>query len=300
MRKKDEKGRRLLSDLKDAFVRYNDLPMEFVRQHIESDRHQYDIIFLMIREPEEIARAVQLFGAKTILIRRGSTIQSNHSDRDVEQYQYDFYVNNIEGLEALDFRAKDFVTSLLQNGSFTTQQKPNLKNANFCQVARDICFTLRMSNYNFDLESAIKLLGGRCVPLSRSEALRHEFNPVTFRAKTVIMENVVSGGSFTIYRADWYDAASLNFDVAQEFAKIILFHTTLNGLSEANSKNCSLSEIDNYSSRLAAELIMPREKFIDVVQDVTTANGVMVQDVAAKLGVSVNAAQIRGRVLGLW
>lgn len=296
---KDERGRRLLSDLKDAFVRYNDLPMQFVRQHIESDRHQYDIIFLMIREPEEIARAVKLFDAKTMLVRRGSAIQSNHSDRDVEQYQYDFCIDNRGSLEALDYRAKEFVDSLI-HGSSAISRKPNLENADFYQIAGNICHAFHMSNYNFDLESAIKQLGGRCVPLSCSEALRHGFNPVTFRAETVIMENVGSVGSFTIYRADWYDTASLNFDVAQEFAKIILFYITPNGLSEANSKNYSLSEIDTYSSKLAAELMMPREKFVETARDAATEGGVEIHKIADQFGVSVNAAQFRGHVLGLW
>ena len=68
------------------------------------------VLFLHIREPEEIARAVKEFGAKTILIVRPiKQIVSNIADKGVYDYQYDFVINNNGTIEDLKEKAKDFL-----------------------------------------------------------------------------------------------------------------------------------------------------------------------------------------------
>lgn len=114
--KKDEKGRRFLSDIKDALERYNDAPFQDVLQHIinflsrkEADP-DHTIIFIHVREPKDIARWVKETDAKTLLIRRaGIETFNNHADQNVYDYDYDFTYVNDGSLDKLEQDAIDFI-----------------------------------------------------------------------------------------------------------------------------------------------------------------------------------------------
>ncbi|KAI4445210.1 hypothetical protein C823_007717 [Eubacterium plexicaudatum ASF492] len=69
------------------------------------------ILFLHIREPYEIARAVEEFKAKTILIVRDSVnqITSNISDKNVFNYNYDYIIYNNKNLLDLRIEAKNLL-----------------------------------------------------------------------------------------------------------------------------------------------------------------------------------------------
>lgn len=112
---KTEKDRKFLSDLKDLFTEYNDYPMQYLKsQCIPFLRGEMyigcKVMFLHIREPKEIQRAVEAFGAKTILITNANVehIESNHADKDVSNYTYDCYIHNDGSLEQLNELAKSF------------------------------------------------------------------------------------------------------------------------------------------------------------------------------------------------
>lgn len=103
---KDDKSRRFLSDLKALTVAYNNYPTVWAKERylgfLASD---YEIMFLHIREPEEIVKFVEATGgeAKTLLIRGGSRMTKasygNVSDDGVENYTYDYYFTNDKTLE---------------------------------------------------------------------------------------------------------------------------------------------------------------------------------------------------------
>ena len=95
---KDLRSRRFLAQLKQVFSDYNDLPTRYCvkawREFLEGDD---DILFLHIREPEQIAHFQDVTGngAVTLLIRRGDAGRyGNHADDDVEQYEYDYVFDN--------------------------------------------------------------------------------------------------------------------------------------------------------------------------------------------------------------
>ena len=104
--RKDDKSRRFLSDLKALTIAYNDFPTVWAKERylgfLESDD---EIMFLHIREPEEIEKFVRATGgaAKTLLIRGGDRMtKSNYgnvSDDGVEGYDYDYYFENDKTLE---------------------------------------------------------------------------------------------------------------------------------------------------------------------------------------------------------
>lgn len=118
---KTEKDRRFLSDIMDLSTDYNDAPFKDVLSLVtdfknNKDYAEYEVLIIDMRDPKDIARAVETFGAKTILIRRpdAGVIESNHADRDVENYDYDYIIENNGTLEQLESVAKDFVEIIIK------------------------------------------------------------------------------------------------------------------------------------------------------------------------------------------
>lgn len=96
---KDPKSRKLLADLKKAFVEYNDLPYLYLIDEYEKFlRNNTQILFVHIREGEEIDKFKQYVKIPciTLLIRRNNLLKSwgNDSDDNVEKYAYDYIYNN--------------------------------------------------------------------------------------------------------------------------------------------------------------------------------------------------------------
>lgn len=128
---KTEKDRRFLSDIMDLSTGYNDAPFKDVLSLVtdfknNKDYAEYKVLLIDIREPEEIARAVEAFGAETILIRNPSVskIDSNHADRDVENYEYDYIIENNGTLEQLERVAKLFVCDVICGEYISEKDKP--------------------------------------------------------------------------------------------------------------------------------------------------------------------------------
>ena len=109
---KTEKDRKLLSDLKALMIDYNDYPTIYLAKQVEAFRNDPDIevLFIDIREPEEIGKAVSAFGAKTVLVtnRNVGSIVSNDSDRRVYDYEYDYHIENDGTLDELKEAARKF------------------------------------------------------------------------------------------------------------------------------------------------------------------------------------------------
>ena len=115
--KKSEKDRKFLSDLKILTSEYCDMPFESMKNKVNEFQKDKESVFLFlhIREPKEITRAVKEFGAKTILIVRNSVkhITSNMADENVFNYNYDFVVENNGTINDLSKKAKKFVGGIL-------------------------------------------------------------------------------------------------------------------------------------------------------------------------------------------
>ena len=97
---KSDKSRKMLSDLKMLFTRYNDLCLRYItgqyRQFLDGEEQ---VMFVHIREPEEIARfvAVAPEHIRTLLITNSTKEQRvyrNDSDDNVARYDYDAVYDN--------------------------------------------------------------------------------------------------------------------------------------------------------------------------------------------------------------
>lgn len=113
---KTPEDRRFLSDLKDALTRWKDLPYQKVKEAIKIYQgNDVDLLFIDCREPEEIARFVNDYGALTILVQRGEfELLGNHADDNVMNYQYDVVIDNNRGLDELMQEATIFEETFVE------------------------------------------------------------------------------------------------------------------------------------------------------------------------------------------
>lgn len=114
---KSEKDRKFLSDLKVLTSKYCDMPFKSMKKEVDKFRknNENQVMFLHIREPEEIKRAVIEFDAKTILIIRNVVehITSNMADKNVFNYDYDFVINNNGTKIDLNNNVRKFVKEVI-------------------------------------------------------------------------------------------------------------------------------------------------------------------------------------------
>ena len=115
---KDNKARKFLSDLKKLCVEFNDYPTLWAkREYDEFLLSDSEIMFVHIREPEEIKKFVDATGgaARTLLVRGGKRMSGekygNASDDGVENYSYDFYFMNDSTIEDAE---RNFIQLLLK------------------------------------------------------------------------------------------------------------------------------------------------------------------------------------------
>lgn len=118
---KDDCGRRLLSDLKDASTRYNRGPflkvIKTIDNHITLYNENIHIWIVHSREPEDIQRFKEHYKekCKTVLLRRDinqDIISSNHADKNVEDYIYDYYLENNGTKEEFENTCVNFINNL--------------------------------------------------------------------------------------------------------------------------------------------------------------------------------------------
>jgi hypothetical protein len=114
---KDEKSRKFLSDLKLLSVDYIDHSYKYAKKKFDffSKQLYFKVLMIDVREPEEIERFKKEFDdAKTILVRRPDApkIESNMADANVENYQYDYIIENDGTLEDLKRKTEEFLKEL--------------------------------------------------------------------------------------------------------------------------------------------------------------------------------------------
>ena len=114
---KTEKDRKFLSDLMDLATEYNDSPYRDVASLVNAFKTELPetVLIIDMRDPIDIKRAVDDFGAETILIRNPNVgkIKSNHADANVENYRYDYIIENNGSLEQLESTVELFIKTVI-------------------------------------------------------------------------------------------------------------------------------------------------------------------------------------------
>ena len=118
---KTPKDRKFLSDLKDLLTEWDDVPYKKMKEVIDrlgaaekENGGDELIVFIDIREPDEIARICEDFDAKSVLIMRPdveSKEQSNHADEQILNYEDDCVIYNGTDLEGF----KEAVNGFIEN-----------------------------------------------------------------------------------------------------------------------------------------------------------------------------------------
>ena len=114
-------ARRFLSRLKEVCTEFNDLPFAYCMERCRAfEQSDAQILFVHIREPEEIARfrAAVETPCAAILVRRPTLEQArgalgNRSDDGVLSYDYDGVFVNDGALEELDEKVRSFFADFL-------------------------------------------------------------------------------------------------------------------------------------------------------------------------------------------
>lgn len=117
--------RKFLSDLKRLLTEWDDIPWKETLKVIDDFHAKFDVydmptdravMFIHSREPEEISRFREELGAVSVLIRRASVSdneQSNDSDANVEDINYDYVIENDGTEEELREKAHQFCEMIL-------------------------------------------------------------------------------------------------------------------------------------------------------------------------------------------
>lgn len=115
-------GTSFSSQLKADCTEFNDLPFRYCTEQLQIfAENDAELLFVHIREPEEIERFRQTAGVncKTILVRRPTLEQArgqlgNRSDDGVAAYAYDAEFLNDGSLEELPAKVHDFLQALIK------------------------------------------------------------------------------------------------------------------------------------------------------------------------------------------
>lgn len=126
---KTEKDRKFLSDIMDLSTEYNDSPWRDVVSVVTdflTEKNTAKVLMVDMRDPKDIKRAKETFGATTVLIRNpnAKTIVGNHADVEVENYKYDYIIENDGTLGQLETMAKIFVRDILLDNEFPVSDEP--------------------------------------------------------------------------------------------------------------------------------------------------------------------------------
>lgn len=120
---KDPKARKFLADLKQLLIAYSDFPNQYLVREVQAFRSDpgADILFVHIREADQIEAFLRLIGGKavTLLVRSSrpglsAAVYGNSADDGVEQYHYDYIFDNDCSQAALFQETEHFMTQLLK------------------------------------------------------------------------------------------------------------------------------------------------------------------------------------------
>ena len=121
---KDGRARKFLSDLKDLTTEFNEFPLRSTIKRVEEIYREVEIyggltekivVFIHSREPQEINKFKGMLGATTLLIRRPEIENqetTNHADKEVFNYEYDYTIINDGSLEDLYDKAREFLNTI--------------------------------------------------------------------------------------------------------------------------------------------------------------------------------------------
>ena len=115
---KTDKDRKFLADLKRITTEFNDMSYDDVTEKVAYflKTDFFDVMLIDIREPEEIERAIEGYGAEAIYINNVNVpmVTSNESDANVNNFVYDYIIANDGTLDDFAETVKDFYNRIVR------------------------------------------------------------------------------------------------------------------------------------------------------------------------------------------
>ena len=116
---KSDNDRKCLSNLKDLMIWYDDIPFkDIIRDVGDFKKFGCDLLFIYIREPEEIQKVVDYYKHRctTLLIQKEQeAVPDNRADQNVEDYEYDYIIENNGTIEDLTISVELFIEDIIGN-----------------------------------------------------------------------------------------------------------------------------------------------------------------------------------------
>lgn len=167
----------------------------------------------------------------------------------------------------------------------------------YINKAADIVRTslsLQLPITKVQLFDAIKSLGGECIPVKIGD-IKNEAQIST--------PGEDEKHSFTIKYVDEKPEKRVLFSIAHELGHLFLHLLDNDGKliqKELFARNTTSTQKELEANEFAAALLMPEDAFVLKCRDIRDENGINITKVAEYFNVSVQAATVRGNVLGLW
>lgn len=114
---KDDERRKLLSEIENFLAEVYNIPYQLTSAKVDWFlKSNKEVMIIDVRKPHVIKELVDALGFETILIRRNKHHKAdNDADMFVEDYEYDYIIENNGTLEELEEKAKEFVKNLYTN-----------------------------------------------------------------------------------------------------------------------------------------------------------------------------------------
>lgn len=159
---KTERNRAFKSDLKLLADKYYGHSLAYITDQInEFLLHSNDeVLFIHCREPENIKAIVDMCDAITIIVKNKNVpnIISNMADANVENYTYDYTIQNYGSIDDLDSVAESFIKHL---------NEPKITIEEFCDSEEKKSFVDETFDKHAELKQIIKDLDNAISELER-------------------------------------------------------------------------------------------------------------------------------------
>ena len=173
----------------------------------------------------------------------------------------------------------------------------SVKRETINKIAEKIRSLLNVENDNFNIEDVVESINGSIVldPLCEDEAR--------------IVK--VANDSFEIRISDCFKSNKrFRFTIAHELGHLFLhmrylineekWNSLENGTSHARNVNTPYNVYETEANEFAASFLMPKDRFIEVAERTSDRDSYNLDKIANIFNVSVEAVEIRGKLLGIW
>lgn len=123
--KKTEESRLFLSEIKRLWTEFNNGPFEHINEKISSHYSKLKnkdkdnvVYFIHCREPQEIQKFVNKYSelCSTLLLKKENVdVPNNNSDKNVDNFDYDYIIENNGDKKELEQKAISFIYDMFLN-----------------------------------------------------------------------------------------------------------------------------------------------------------------------------------------